>query len=233
MMLRETPQTDAPLVSVTIPVFNAEAYVADALASVLAQQHPALEVIVVDDGSTDRSLEAVRRVADSRCRVMRQPQSGAAAARNLGVAESGGALLAFLDADDVWPANKLELQVRALENDPGLDMVFGHYVSFGEGGELSAERDAQPGYSLGTMLIRRARFLDVGPLATRWRVGEFIEWYARAEDAGLRHAMLPEMLLRRRVHETNMTGSDPGALTDYVRIVREIAARRARCRYHL
>lgn len=216
-----------PLVSVVIPVHNADPFIAEALASALAQHHRNIEVIVVDDGSTDSSANVVRRMADKRCRLLHQSQSGAAAARNLGVAESTGALLAFLDADDVWPEDKLELQVRALATDPGIDMVFGHYVTIAERSDAMTEGQSLPGYSLGTLLIRRDSFSCVGPLSTSWRVGEFIDWYARAEERGLRHLMLPEVLLRRRVHRANLTGRQRDARSDYARVVRAIAARRA------
>jgi glycosyltransferase involved in cell wall biosynthesis len=217
--------TTEPLVSVIIPVFNGERYVADAIASVLAQRHHALEVIVVDDGSTDASADVVRRIVDARCRLVRQTSSGAAAARNRGISESTGTLLAFLDADDVWTPDKLERQLHALTAEPEIDMVFGHYVTFSGGHDAG---DARPGYSLGTMLVRRESFLKVGPLSTAWRVGEFIDWYARAEEAGLRHAMLPDVLLRRRAHDDNLTARQRHAAVDYARIVRGIAARRAR-----
>jgi glycosyltransferase involved in cell wall biosynthesis len=214
-----------PLVSVIIPVFNGEHYVADAIVSVLAQRHHALEVIVVDDGSTDASADVVHRIADARCRLVQQPSSGAAAARNRGISESAGTLIAFLDADDVWTPDKLERQVHTLAAEPEIDMVFGHYVTFGSRRDAS---DARPGYSLGTMLVRRESFLKVGPLGTTWRVGEFIDWYARAEEAGLRHVMLPDVLLRRRAHDDNLTARQRHAAVDYARIVRGIAARRAR-----
>jgi glycosyltransferase involved in cell wall biosynthesis len=219
--------TPEPLVSVIIPVFNGERHVADAIASVLAQRHHALEVIVVDDGSTDASADVVCRIADARCRLVTQPSSGAAAARNRGISESTGALLAFLDADDVWTPDKLDRQLLALTANPEIDMAFGHYVTFGGGHDAS---DARPGYSLGTMLVRRESFLRVGLLSTAWRVGEFIDWYARAEEAGLRHAMLPDVLLRRRAHDDNLTTRQRHAAVDYARIVRGIAARRARLR---
>jgi glycosyltransferase involved in cell wall biosynthesis len=217
--------TTAPLVSVIIPVFNGERYVDDAVASVLAQRHHALEVIVVDDGSTDASADVVRRIVDARCRLVQQASSGAAAARNRGISESTGALLAFLDADDVWTPDTLERQLHALTAESEIDMVFGHYVTFGRGGDPD---DARPGYSLGTMLVRRERFLNVGLFSTAWRVGEFIDWYARAEEAGLRHVMLPDVLLRRRAHDDNLTARQRHAAVDYARIVRGIAARRAR-----
>lgn len=223
----------APSVSVVIPVFNAEHYVAAALTSVLSQSVAPLDVIVIDDGSTDRSIEVARHVADARCHFAGQVRSGAAAARNAGVERARGPLLAFLDADDVWSSDKLQLQQAYLQHDAQLDMVFGHYVSMGPDGEPLAGGEALPGYSLGTMLIRRDALLKVGPFAAGWRVGEFLEWFGRATEAGLRHVMLPEVVLHRRVHASNLTGSDKAARVDYARIVRELATRRGQLGRHV
>jgi glycosyltransferase involved in cell wall biosynthesis len=215
------------LVSVVIPAWNGALHIGAALTSVLAQAYHPIETIVVDDGSTDGTVEAARRVARDRCRIMRQPHRGAAAARNLGVAGSRGALLAFLDADDEWMPDKLDLQVPTLLGDSTLDMVFGHYVTIHDGRAAAIAGDARPGYALGTMLIRRERFLEVGPLSTEWRVGEFIDWYARADEAGLRHVMLPAVVLARRVHDANLTGREREARVDYASIVAAAARRRA------
>jgi glycosyltransferase involved in cell wall biosynthesis len=215
------------LVSVVIPAWNSAAYISAALSSVLTQACHPLEVILVDDGSTDDTVEVARCTADDRCRIVHQPHRGAAAARNLGVAGSQGALLAFLDADDEWMPDKLDLQVSTLLADSTLDMVFGHYVTIRDGSAAAIASDARPGYSLGTMLIRRERFLDVGPLSTKWRVGEFIDWFARADEAGLRHVMLPAVVLARRVHDANLTRHHHEARVDYASIVATAARRRA------
>lgn len=222
----DSPASAGPLVSVVIPVFNGERHLGEALASVLTQSHRALEVLVVDDGSTDGSIDVARRAADRRCRCLRQARQGAAAARNLGAGEAQGMLLAFLDADDLWLPDKLELQVRALAADPALDMVFAWYAEFGAAPAIAGAPVARPGYAAGTMLIRRDSFLRVGAFSTRWRVGEFIDWYARAEEAGLRHAMLSPVLLRRRVHDGNATRRERSAFADYARIVHAAARRR-------
>ena len=116
-------------ISVIIPVYNAEHYLAEALDSVLAQEIEPLEILVVDDGSTDGSATIARRYAD-RVRFYQQANRGAAFARNRGIELSKGSLLAFLDADDLWMPSKLNVQVNALEDQPELDMVLGTVMQF-------------------------------------------------------------------------------------------------------
>lgn len=113
-------------VSVVIPAFNAERTIERALASVEAQTVAPKEIIVVDDGSRV-PVASVLRNPSSRVRVVRQANAGAAAARNAGIREASGAWIAFLDADDVWLPNRLDVQLRAIERHPDLGFVWGFY----------------------------------------------------------------------------------------------------------
>ncbi|XAZ21032.1 glycosyltransferase family 2 protein (plasmid) [Sinorhizobium sp. B11] len=105
-----------PLVSVVIPAFNASRYIERTLRSAMAQTYAALEIIVVDDGSTDNTAKLVEQIAmtDSRIRLLSTPNHGVAAARNTGIDASSGRYVAFLDADDLWHSTKIEKQVDAL-----------------------------------------------------------------------------------------------------------------------
>jgi glycosyltransferase involved in cell wall biosynthesis len=113
----QTPALSAPLVSVIIPAYNAEAFLGETLDSVLAQTYPNLEIIVVDDGSTDATPQLLEKYSD-RIRVLRQANAGQAAARNYGARESQGELLAFLDSDDLWDPDKIARQVALLDRFP-------------------------------------------------------------------------------------------------------------------
>lgn len=110
--------TGDPLVSIVIPAFNAGPWIADAVESALAQTWRNIEVVVVDDGSTDGTSQIVESISDSRLRLFRQPNAGAAAARNHGMELSRGDFFQFLDADDMLGADKLSRQVDALEHAP-------------------------------------------------------------------------------------------------------------------
>jgi glycosyltransferase involved in cell wall biosynthesis len=199
-----------PLVSVVIPVKNGERYLGEAISSVLEQHYEALEILVVDNGSTDRSM-AVARSFGATVTVLTEPTPGAAHARNTGFNRAVGEYLAFLDADDLWLPGKLQRQLAELELRTELDMVF----AFGENfysPELTEEDraavrcDSRIGPMLlpSSMLARRASFTRIGPLPAL-REGEFIAWYGLAMAAGLQSTVVEELLLRRRVHLTNST----------------------------
>lgn len=124
--LTEQPYPMDPLISVIMPAYNARPFIDQAIRSVLDQDYPHIELIVVDDGSTDGTLELAGQFGD-RVRVMRQKNAGPAAARNRGIAASRGELIAFLDADDVWLPGKASMQVRYLKDHPEVGVVYGDF----------------------------------------------------------------------------------------------------------
>ncbi len=218
-------------VSIIIPAFNCESYIAEAMESALHQSRPAMELIVVDDGSSDGTAEIAGRFgAPVRC--LPQAHAGAGAARNRGVAVAKGTLIAFLDADDRWPLYKLERQIEALR--PELDIIFGGVRQLRSGAEWEqgiadtsvASGELLTGLVPGTMLIRRQAFNRVGHFRTEWKVGEFIDWYARAIDLGLRSLCLPDLLLWRRIHTTNTGLLQSAARSDYAKVLKAALDRR-------
>jgi glycosyltransferase involved in cell wall biosynthesis len=118
------------LVSVVIPVHNAARYLAECLDSVLAQDYAPLEIIAVDNGSQDASLDILKQYAARGVRVLTESKPGAAAARNAGVRAARGELIAFQDADDIWAPGKLSAQVRYLREHPQIGIVFGQFANW-------------------------------------------------------------------------------------------------------
>lgn len=208
-----------PAVSVIIPVFNTERFIAEAIDSVLLQQGAELDVIVVDDGSTDASAE--RAMAFDGVRVIERENGGIGAARNTGLNAATKEFLAFLDADDVWPAGRLQHMFAALAS--GVDAVFGEAVEFGESRE---ETPPQPALLAGTLLMRREAAARVGAFQEGLHFGEFIDWWARAEEAGLKVVQIPDVVLRRRIHTTNTGITQAKYRVDYTRVLRAALERR-------
>jgi glycosyltransferase involved in cell wall biosynthesis len=202
-----------PLISVIIPAWNREQYLGAALDSVFAQGRDDLEILVVDDGSTDGTVA----VAQSRpgVRVVSQQREGPGAARNRGIAETRGELIAFLDSDDWWEPDKLSRQLAALESQPTAGMVLCHVRNvLGAGhtrpGWLRASQlDVEPNYwLLQASLIRREVFARLGPLKTERMLGDDVDWFMRARAAGIETIVLDDILVNRRIHPDNLTATE-------------------------
>jgi len=219
---------ETPLVSVIIPVYNYDRYLGEAIESVLNQTHRRLEVIVVDDGSTDRSAEVAKSFADRGVRYCYQANAGIGPARNKGAQSAEGEFIAFLDADDRWPLHKIERQLEAFETDETLEMVFGQALQLQNGPEWDAAvREYKPavagmvpGMVPGTMLIKRHAFFRVGLFKGDLKVGEFIDWYARAVELKVRSLVLPELFLWRRIHDSNQGVRERQSVSDYARVLK-------------
>src|SRR4051812_17567828 len=222
-----------PLISVMIGVYNAERYLAEAIESVFAQSYRPLELIVVDDGSDDGSGDVARGYGDG-LTYAHQANAGNGSARNHAVRLASGELFAFLDADDRFLPEKLEHQFAALEADASLDMVFGHVREFVSPELTDTERasvrppaaEPMPWPAPNLMLIRREAFARVGPFSEDVKVGVTVDWYARAKEAGLRDAMLPEVVLERRLHLTNNGLRERDSRQQYLHVLKAALDRR-------
>jgi len=219
------------LVSVVIPVLDGERFLAETLESVFAQDYPRFEVIVVDDGSTDGTADVARSFGA--VRYIHQSNQGQAVARNTGIAAARGEFLAFLDADDLWTPNKLSLQVGYLLTHPEIGFTLSRQRIFLEPG---AERPSwlrddlidreHVGFFPSTLVVRRSVFDRIGVYDPSFRIGESADWFARANDAGIRRAIVPEVLLHKRVHGVNLTNNHELARADIFRALRSSIARR-------
>lgn len=205
---------NSPLISCIVPVFNGERFLKEALDSVLAQTYRALELIVVDDGSTDGTAGVAAEFA-GRLTYIRQRNQGPEAARNTGIERAGGEFVAFLDADDVWHEEKLARQLAVFETKPETDLCLTYWQNFWVPELADEERNyeghllKQPfsGFMDGALLARRAVFDKVGRFDTRVRITASV-WYLRALERGAVLELLPDVLLYRRIHEDNITRRD-------------------------
>jgi glycosyltransferase involved in cell wall biosynthesis len=196
-------------VSVIMTVWNGAPYLREAIGSVLAQTLPPIELIVVDDGSTDETPAILASFGDA-IRAHRQPNAGQGAATMAGIAMSRGSMLAFNDHDDVWPMQRNQQLVKALDDDLSLDAAFGHCEQF-VSPELDddAKRRLAPPYSvlageaMGCMTIHRSAFDRIGGFNAEYLSSHFVDWLARAKSAGIKTTMLDAIVLRRRLHENN------------------------------
>jgi glycosyltransferase involved in cell wall biosynthesis len=220
------------LITVIIPVYNCERYLAEAIDSALSQTWRPTEIIVVDDGSTDGSAAIAGRFAP-RIKYDLISHGGAGAARNRGVALAAGDYLAFLDADDLWTKRKLESQMAIFNSPNPPDLLLGfveHFISPDVdsllANKIRCPTEPMPGRVPGTMLIPTPIFKRVGPFCETLTVGEFVEWYSRAMDLKLKELILSDVVLRRRLHSTNLGILNRDARSDYARVAKAAIDRR-------
>lgn len=215
-------------VAALIPVWNGAAYLAEAIESVLAEAPD--EVVVVDDGSTDGSGEIARRYAP-RVRCVRQPNRGVAAARNAALRASRSDLVAFLDADDVWPRGRLPTLLQALERHPDCDIAQGRLqrlVRDARSGAWTLVDEAWRAPNVSTALIRRRLFSTVGVFDERTGGGgDDVDWLLRVRESGARETTVDAVTLFYRRHDANMTND---VATDQSRLLRVLAKSIARRR---
>ena len=229
--------TSDGFVSVIMPVLDGERFVAEAVASVRAQGWPELELIAVDDGSTDGTpviLEALAADPANRMQVVRIENRGPAAARNHALGLARGSFIAFIDADDLWPDGKLAAQMRRFVKRPELEAVYGLVeIRDCEGFESPLRR--HPGLALPTVLstlgcavFRAGIFPRVGRLDETLRFGEDTDLMLRLIEAEVPISILNRTTLIYRQHDRNMTlDYARGALGTITAIKRSLARRRA------
>ncbi len=217
-----------PLVSVIIPVFNGEAFIREALASVALQDYAPIETIVADDGSNDATHEACAEFPG--VRVLALAHGGVSSARNRAVAMSAGEWLAFLDVDDEWLPGKLSAQVSlALETEKPL--VLCHETHRFDGGVPAWFQGPTDGTSIvayepSAWLVRRDAFDRIGPFDEGRSLGEDTHWLSRAWELGYQHAVCPETFVRRRIHASNATGNIADLRGSVFGILRESVQRK-------
>jgi len=213
--------TDLPWVSCIVPVYNGEAFLRETLDSIVAQTHRELDVIVVDDGSTDGTRDLVAQY-EAPLRYVWQANAGPSTARNTGLRAAQGDYVAFLDADDLWHPDKLARQVALLEERPAVGACvtliqnFWDDVLRDEHESLRGHEREQPmaGYTSVTLLARRSVFEAIGGFDTRLNHGDDTDWFLRADANGIAVELVPELLVYRRVHPNSRSRQWQGRSRD-------------------
>ncbi|MEU0612307.1 glycosyltransferase, partial [Streptomyces griseorubiginosus] len=224
-----------------IPLYNTEKYIGACLASVLSQTHQDLDVIVVDDGSTDGGAAIAEGIADERIRVDRGPNRGVSAARNRGLALAKGEIVAFLDADDIWYPDKLSEQIKLLQSDPDLVAVGAvfHYLSRDgrrhlsqvgqDAGDAGARERMQRGQLMpfppSSLIARTDRVRDVGGFDESIPSVADLDLMARLALAGS-VATVMRPLGGYRLHGSAMSACQPAEMTTLARFVEQRATAR-------
>lgn len=219
------------LVSVVIPVYNAAAHLRETLDSILAQTYKNIEIVAVDDGSSDDSVAILQSYGD-RVVIVQQPNSGPAAARNRGVAEAKGEWIAFLDADDLWQPDKLEKQLLGMG-----DCNWAYTDSIFMGGINDGKRDSELSSKLSgnvldelvccnfigtsSVMIRRDVFLNIGGFDQSLRsIQDWDLWMRIASKHPITY--INEPLVRYRVHSTSTSRSTRKTLPNHLKVIDKI-----------
>ena len=224
-----------PKVSVILPAYNSEAYLKLAIDSVLAQREHVLELVIVDDGSTDRTGDIAFSYG-APVRYLMQDNKGPAAARNRGICEAKSEFISFIDADDLWDCERLEKQLDHLVTAPGADIILGKTCCFrGDPGETTAVQSSadvsEPFfcYLFGAALVRATSFQKVGLLDEQLRHGEDLDWFLRAREARLNFALLGAVSLYYRRHAESLSRNTDVSNQITAQVLKQSLDRRRAC----
>lgn len=225
-----------PVVSIIMPAFNADRFIAETIRSVRTQTFDAWELLVVDDGSTDGTAQVVETFSkDLRIRLLRQKNAGVAAARNSALKNARGEWVAFLDADDVWCPEKLAEQVKAVERQPQANLVFTNYYLWD--GERDLELRFKSGkfpacdferrlifynlFGMSSVLLRRDALERVGEFDQQVAPAEDWDLWLRLADDGLRAAGVDKPLLRYRLWSGNASKNSIRMMQANIRVLQK------------
>jgi glycosyltransferase involved in cell wall biosynthesis len=196
-----------PLVSVIIPVYNGAKFLKDAIANVQSQNYHPLEIIIVDDGSTDETAIIAQSFGDQIIYIY-QENKRAAAARNTGLKLAKGELIAFLDVDDLWIENKLNQQIEYLDKNPDIEVVTGllQRIVIDENKQILKKFDERLlNVNCSTALYRKSVFKKVGYFDESLKQGEDTDLFMRLRENNIKIGIIEEILLYYRRHQTNTT----------------------------
>jgi glycosyltransferase involved in cell wall biosynthesis len=209
-----------PTLSVIIPTFNNSNYISAALESVLMQVPHDTEIIVINDGSTDNTLD-VLKAYQARIQIINQTKQGIGAARNAGIIQSQGKYIGFLDSDDLWTPDHYSTLMELFHTSPDIDLAYGSVEEFTDPPNTQyVIRKDKLAILGGTTFVTRHFINTVGLFKTDLIVGEFIEWVGRARALNLKEQGASTIILQRRIHGNNTTIQYARHFQDYCKVLR-------------
>ncbi|HEX7587125.1 MAG TPA: glycosyltransferase [Anaerolineae bacterium] len=222
---------DNPLVSAIIAVKNGERFLAAAIESVLAQDYSPYEIIIVDGHSVDATAEIAKSYPG--VRFVEQVNRGVADAYNVGIDAARGEFIAFLSHDDLWTPNKLSVQMDHILRHPEIQYAITRVQFFIEPGcklpggfrvELLVQD--RVGMMMETVIARKSLFDLIGKFDPLYSSSEDADWFSRASDRQVTRGVVPQVLLRKRVHDANLTFTDPTAYPNLFRALKQSIERK-------
>lgn len=197
-----------PKISVIVPVFNSELYIEEALLSIMEQHYEPLEIIVIDDGSTDRSAEIVKKI--SKVKYFYQSNSGPVSSRNRALLMASGEYISFLDSDDIMAKGFLSEFAEFLNQNELVDIVegrFQHLFQIDKSSDFISKTKPYYHCFLGTSLYRKAVFDLVGTFDERLTYGDDADWFIRAWEKNVKKERLDMTAIFYRKHQSNLTNN--------------------------
>jgi glycosyltransferase involved in cell wall biosynthesis len=220
-----------PLISVIIPIYNGAKFIAEAVESIRRQDYAPMEIVIIDDGSTDETGQIVASLGND-IRYYYQRNTGPAAARNRGLAIARGELIGFLDSDDLWPQHKLQVQIPRLATDPNIDVVLGRIecIRLPGAAEFDGHDDADTfvDVHLGSGIFRKSVFDKVGVFDEMLSFSEDRDWFLRAMEQGITIAVIEHTTLYYRLHSDNMTRDKNIIDFQFIKVLKKSLDRRRR-----
>jgi glycosyltransferase involved in cell wall biosynthesis len=213
--------------AVAIPAYNAARTIAETLASVLDQTVPPSDVVVVDDGSNDNTADIVAQTGGC-VRLIRQDNAGCGAATNAAVNATTAPLVAMIDADDIWVADKMERQLARLQQVGARTLLFTKSRQFKHGEADRSTGIERDNIGRSTLLMHRAAFDEIGPIIDPpGGCGDMVDWVGRARDLDYSVEVMPDVLMLRRIISGSMTfGMNEDMARGYLSVARAAILRR-------
>lgn len=199
-----TQDNSSPKITTIMAVYNGEKYILEAISSLISQSYHNHEILVVDDGSTDNTADIVKNL-HAKVTLLRKENGGVSSARNLGITHSKGHYINFCDHDDICPPDRLFNLLEALQSDPDIDFAFGHVEEFSDSAKHLKIQPTKyaPGVCSGGIMIKKSAIEQIGQFDTSLSVAEFMDYFLRAKDLGLKFKIIPQTVLKRRIHNSN------------------------------